>query len=277
MQKILVPIDPSEYTKSAFKYALEIANNNKVLIDGIAVIDYLSISEAVLTFVPLPLGNEEHLQREKILLDNAKKHAKKEIRYYKKFCKENNLDFSGKLMVGRPDFIIEEAGKYVDIIITGMRNFFHFETSKTPEKTVLKILHHIHTPILVVPKQFKPIKKVLIAFDGSNPAVRAVREFVKLLRNNTYDITIVTSNSNKSEGDETLNKLEAYISTHTDSTIKKFTSDKNIISVFEKQFVDDVDMVVCGMHSQNILQKLVTGSFPEYLISLNKIPVLIVQ
>ncbi|RLD89025.1 MAG: hypothetical protein DRJ09_07295 [Bacteroidetes bacterium] len=230
MHKILIPIDPSDYTKAAFEYALKIDQNNKVIIDGLAIIDDLDLSKAVLTTVPLPLGNEEHLLEERRLMDDAMKKAKNELRHYKKGSKENSLNYSGKLMVGRPDLLVEEAGKYADLIITGMRNFFHFETSKTPEKTVSKIIHHTRTPIFVVPRQFKPIKKVLIAFDGSHPAVRAVHEFVKLSWYKTYNITILTSHSSKTEGDEMLNKLEEYVAAHTNSVINKLMN-KNIIKM----------------------------------------------
>ena len=277
MHQILIPIDPSAYTKTAFRYAVEIASHNKVILDGVAIIDNLSLAEAASTYVPLPLGNEEHLKQEQQLMEDAKEKANRELADFKELCKTKRLHCSAKLMVGRPDFVIEEAGKYADLIVTGMRNFFHFETSKSPEKTVSKIMHHTRTPLLIVPEVFKPVKKVLVTFDGSNPSIRAAQEFAKLTWNKEYEITILISHKSRSEGDELLQKLENYLSKHTRAKIKKQYSDENIISVFDNEFSGSTDLVVCGMHSQNILQKVFVGSFPEHLINLNKIPVLIAQ
>ncbi len=277
MHNILIPIDPSDYTKTAYQYVLKIASHNEITVEGLAIIDNLNLAEAVSTFVPLPLGNEEHLQQEEILMKDAKKKARKEIKNFKKLCETNGLECNSKLMVGRPDFVIEEAGKYTDLVVIGMRNFFHFETSDSPEKTVSKIIHYSQAPVLMVPKEFKSVNKVLIAFDGSNPSVKAAREFAKIAWNKTYEITLLVSHSSRSQGDEMLEKLENYLTKHTNAKIERQYSDKNIISVYDDQFAGNVDLVVCGMHSQNILQKLFVGSFPEHLINANNVPVLVAQ
>ena len=273
MHKILIPIDPSEYTKTAYQYVLKIASNNKVSIEGIVIIDNLDIAETASTYLPLPLGNEEHLKQEETLFKAAKKQARDLI----KMCKKTGLECDSQLIAGRPDFVIEEAGKYTDLIVIGMRNFFHFETSDMPEKTVSKIIYHSQAPVLMVPKKFKPVNKVLIAFDGSNPSVKATREFAKIAWNKTFEITLLVSHSSRSEGNKILEKLENYLTKHTGAKIERQYSDKNIISVYEEEYSGNVDLVVCGMHSQNIVEKLFVGSFPEHLINENSVPVLMVQ
>ncbi len=277
MHNILIPIDPSDYTKTAYKYLLKIATHNKVAVEGIAIIDNLNLAEAVSTYLPLPLGYEERLQKEEELLKDAKKKAREELKEFKKLCEENNLKCKSKKIVGRPDFVIEEASKYTDLVIMGMRNFFHFETSDTPEKTASKIIHYSQAPALLVTKEFKPINKVLIAFDGSNPAVKAAREFAKIAWNKEYEITIVVSHSSRSKGDELLQILENYLNEHTNARIEKHYTNQNIISAYDEKYAGKVDLVVCGMHSQNILQRLFVGSFPEHLINANNVPVLVAQ
>ena len=277
MYQIVVPIDPSEYTKTSLLYASRIASMDQVSLTGIAIIDNLNIEEAVLTFVPLPQGNAAHLEEEMALLEEANRKAKAELDDFRVFCQSEGLNCHTQQVVGRPDFVIESAGKYADLIITGMRNFFHFETSKTPEKTALKIITQLQTPILLVPKKFKPVTNVLIAFDGSYPALRAAKEFVNIEWDKEYNITLLVSQAGKTDGNELLEKMENYLSTRTNNKIHKILTNNNIIKTFDEDFLDKIDMVVCGMHSQNIFQKLFVGSFPEHLINLNRIPVLIAQ
>lgn len=277
MYRILIPIDPSEYTAAAIDYATQIAEHNHVAINGLAIIDDLNIEEAALTFVPLPQGNTRHIAIENTLLEDANSKARLVLDQFDLKCKSKQLNCSGKISVGRPDLLIESEGKYADLIITGMRNYFHFETSKHPEKTASKIITQVHTPMLIVPRHFKPVNKVLIAFDGSNPAVRAVKEFVNIEWDKKYEITLLVSNTSKSAGNNLLENIEQYLLSKTNNKIKKVLTNKNIIHVFNEEFSEDTDLVVCGMHSQNILKKLILGSFPQHLINLNRIPVLIAQ
>ncbi len=277
MYRILIPIDPSEYTKAACNYAAAIAAHREVSLKGIAIIDDLNIEEAAITLVPLPQGSHQHEKLESSLLEDAQKKARQALDEFDEFCKSNNLINSGSIEVGRPDMVIEAAGKYSDLIVTGMRNFFHFETSKHPEKTASKIITQTQTPVLVVPKQFNPISRVLIAFDGSNPALKAVKEFVKIEWDKKYEITLLVSHRSKTAGDDLLGKVEEYLMSKTNNHIHKVWTDKKIIKAFDEEYKDKTDLVVCGMHSQSILKKLMLGSFPEYLINLNKIPVLISQ
>ena len=277
MYKIFIPIDPSEYTNTAFKYAFEIASHKEVSIEGVAIIDDMSIAEMETTLVPLPEGSEDRIKEEQKLLDNAKEKANEELNKYKKLCDEKGISYTGKLMLGRPDFIIEEAGKYSDFIIIGMRNYFHFETEKTPYKTVNKIIKHLHTPVLTVPEKFKSVKNVVVAYDGSYPALKAAREFAKLSLNKEYEITIIISDKNESNGTDLLSQIEDYLTEHVNAKINKVHTTKNIIKYFDEHFSENTDLVVCGMHSQKILKKVLVGSFPKHLIKMNKITSLIAQ
>ncbi len=277
MFKILIPIDPSEYTNTAFKYAFEIASNKEISIEGIAIIDDMSIAEMETTLVPLPEGSEKRIEEETELLEKAKEKANEELNNYKRLCDEKGVGFVGRLMLGRPDFIIEEAGKYADLVIMGMRNYFHFETEKTPYKTAKKIIKHLHTPVLTVPERFKSVKNVVIAYDGSHPAVKAAREFAKLSLNKEYEITIIISDKNESKRENLLSQIEDYLTEHVNAKINKVHTEKNIIKFFDEHFSENTDLVVCGMHSQKILKKVLVGSFPKHLIKMNKITALIAQ
>ena len=277
MRRILLPIDPSVYTKTALKYASGIAKYHQSKIEGVAILDKLSVTEQVSTLVPLPLGNEEYLEKEKLLLEKTRARIKKEIASFRRYCRNYNLSCDTKSFEGRPDFVIGEESKYFDLIIVGMRNYFHFETSTHPEKPLNQILDQTSTPILAVPEKHRPIKNVLIAYDGSLPSLRATQRFLYLMRGYDYEITLLVQDKCKEDANAKIEKMENYIAHHGVTDIKKVWTNKSLIKTFEEDFLENTDLVVCGMHAQNFIRKFFIGSFPKFLIDINIIPVFIGQ
>ena len=268
MRKILLPIDPSPYAKTAFQYASIIAKQKNATLEGTAIIDVLDVIEQAATYLPLPQGTENRHEQEKV---------QDELTSFEQACQQNHLKCTLKTFEGRPDFIIEKESQFSDLIAIGMRNFFHFETEKNPETSLQKILRHVITPIMAVPENYRPINKVLMAYDGSMPSMRAIQRFAFMMRESAYEAILLTKSDNEQEAHENFNQLENYLATNGEVTVTRKWTSQSLIKTFEKEFLNQVDMVVCGMHSQNFLKSFFVGSFTKYLIDLNKIPVFIGQ
>ncbi len=275
MKRILLTIDPSEYSKTAFKYAADIANYYQAKVEGIAIVDKLSVTEAVFTFVPLPQGYDEHIKKENELFKDVRKKTSYEIAAFKRQCKKQKINCSGKVFEGRPDFILEEESLYYDLIITGLRNRFHFETKKEPEKPVTDFIKNAQTPILTVPKNYREVNNVLFAFDGSQQSLQAIKSFLMLMRDKNYNLMVLIHNSNQQKAKSALNKLDAYLQNHQNLLVEKVHTKNSLVHTFDKEFLSKTDLVVCGKNSQSFMQHLYVGSFTKHLINLNKIPVFI--
>ncbi len=277
MRKILLPIDPSPYTQTALQYASLIAKQENTLIEGTAIIDVLDVIEQAATFFTLPQGTLGHEEREEKLLEEIREKVREELLTIKRICRENQVHCSLKTFEGRPDFIIEKESMFNDLIVIGMRNFFHFETKKTPETSLMQILRHTITPILAVPKAYHPIHKVLLAYDGSMPSMRAIQRFALMMRGQSYEAIVLTKSDNETEANENFDKLEAYLVSNGNIPITRRWTSQSLIKLFEEEYLNQVDLVVCGMHSRNFLERFFVGSFTKYLIDLNKMPVFIGQ
>lgn len=277
MRKILLPIDPSSYAKTAFQYASIIAKQKNATLEGTAIIDVLDVIEQAATYLPLPQGIDGRHEQEDKLLEDVRKKVRDELKFFEQACQQNHIKCTLKTFEGRPDFIIEKESQFSDLIVIGMRNFFHFETEKNPETSLQKILRHVITPILAVPEKYRPVNKVLMAYDGSMPSMRAIQRFAFMMRESAYEAILLTKSDNEQEAHENFNQLENYLASHGEVTVTRKWTSQSLIKTFENEFLNQVDMVVCGMHSQNFLKSFFVGSFTKYLIDLNKIPVFIGQ
>ncbi len=277
MKKILLPIDPSEYTKVAWLYALDIARLHKASLEGIGILDVLDIAEQAATFFPLPQGTEGHVKKEEELLADARKKVERELRIFKENCREEGLRCRAKIMEGRPDFIIEKESRYNDLIIMGMRNFFHFETKKRPEVSLKEIIGFITTPVLAVPGSYRPLRKVLITYDSSVPSVSAVRQFVRMTAGMQYEIILLTKSDSEEHAMAEMDKLEEYLSHHGDRPVTRRWISHSLRKTVGAEYLDQVDLVVCGKYSGKPVKEFFVGKFTNYLIDQNRTAVFIGQ
>ncbi len=275
MRKILLPIDLSDYTKTAFSHATAMGKTQKIVIEGIVILDILDVLEQATTFFPLPQGKDGHLRKEEELVEHIRQLAVEEVNDFKASCKKENIHCKAKIFEGRPDFVIEKEGIYNDLIIMGMRNFFHIETKKRPETSVKDVVGHTGTPILAVTKQYKPIKKVVAAFDGSNTSMKAIQQFVNRMTGMDYEITILTKNENESIAAEQMKQVEDYLFHHGVKNIHKRWISKSLRKTIEEEFLPETDLIIVGKHSKDAVTELFVGSFTKYMIDLNKVSLFI--
>ncbi|MGC8804443.1 MAG: universal stress protein [Candidatus Ratteibacteria bacterium] len=277
IRRILLPLDPSPYSRSSMQYAVHIAKRQHSEIEGLTVIDFPDIEDRVITFVPLPQGTEYNIEHENEMIADVRKKNHDVLVRFSEICQSEHLFCTQRQYEGKPENVILNESKFFDLVIIGMRTYFHFKTTDQPGHSLEKILNHTITPILAVPEKFKPIRKVLIAYDGSMPSARALQRFVHMSVNSEYEITLLMSHDDRNYAMTEMQKASEYIHCYGNIPVTFSWTDKNLIKTIEKNFLSNTDVVVCGMHSKNLLEKFTVGSLPKYLIEQNKTAAFICQ
>jgi len=88
------------------------------------------------------------------------------------------------------EHILLEAPQY-DLILLGQHTFFHFETQDTPDDTLAVVVKQSPCPVVAVPATLPEGRAVLIAYDGSPHATRALHMFQALGLASAYDVHVV--------------------------------------------------------------------------------------
>ncbi len=278
IRRILVPLDPSAYAASAMEHACAIAKAHEAQVSGLAVLDTPGIEHSV---GAVPVGGL-HYARE---LEGAREEEAHEriqtlLGAFTEKCEKEGVAHTVAERQGSPsDRIIHDAIFY-DLVVIGMRTYFHFETSDAPGDSLETILDHSVTPILAVPDHFdgKSERKVLIAFDGSPPAARALHRFAQLAGTSTLgEVTLLTSGEDAETANNYLDQAEAYLNAHGINDIRKVWTPEEIIRAVREDYLDQADTVVVGAHSKRGLLDFMVGSLTKYLIEAAKKPVLVGQ
>lgn len=177
MKSILVALDDTPAALAARDVALALAARHHARVTGAGIVDvdYLTAPEAV------PMGGAyykfkgdlEHLKR-------GHDRAQKLIDDFDKECKRHDIDGQAVALVGDPLPEILRAADAHDLIVLGRDTSFHAEPADGIAAPVARLLKENPRPMLITPPTAHAISPVLVAYDGSAPAARALQLFTLL-------------------------------------------------------------------------------------------------
>jgi len=281
IKRILVPLDPSPYTKTAVRIGCAVAERTGAELGGLAVLDIPGIEKAV---GPVPLGGVYYAER---LEEHKEQEAHERIRAllqdFAAICEEAGIPHHEAEGQGSPAARILYESMFYDLVITGLRTHFHFETEKDKQEgePVDKILDHTVTPVLAVPPEFPATdivadhSRILVAFDGSFPAARALQRFVQLGFSGAAEVTLLMSDPDKEKADSLLSRAEAYLRAHAIGNVKRQWIATEIFEGIRDHGLDRATLVVVGAHTKKGLFDFKLGSLTQKLVREVEKPILI--
>jgi nucleotide-binding universal stress UspA family protein len=281
IRRILIPLDPSPYSDSALRLGCIIAKEYNAEVTGLVILDIPGIDHSI---GPVPIGGihlAEKLEKEK--KEEARVRIDELLKKFRTKCKKEGVSCQEAQRQGSPSEQILNESIYFDLLIIGLRTYFHFETSEKYGSSLTTLLKQSVTPIYGVPKNLhlmtKPDRKlkVLVAFDGSPLAARAMQRFSLLVNPDLYEITLLNSSDKKEEGEEILSRAEEYLNYHNITNIKKVWTNDAIIDVIKNDYYDEMDGFVVGAHSRDGIFDFLVGSLTKFLVKSAKKPVFIGQ
>ncbi len=166
---------------------------------------------------------------------------------------------------------------FYDLIVTGLETSFHFETRGTRRESLQHLLDRTATPVLAVPPTgLSKIERVLVAFDGSAPAARALHDFMPLASVFQPEIILVSAGIPEEQSDFLLGNAELLLRAHGFSRVVRHSGEASVEDVFDELLGSptgaDADLVVLGIHSGHFLKKLFVGSFAKKLMERGDVP-----
>ena len=267
--KILLGLDGSPYAQAAIEYACQLALAHNASITGVAIIDLPGIKSSS---GPVPIGGAHYdVQLEDQQLKETEEKAKAILDNFAHICEDRQIKAVLHADTGRPFSEIVEESKFHDFIVMGKRTFFEYTANET-YGTLEQILKNGLAPVLAVPDSVRQIEKVLVAYDNSAPASKAVHMFLLLGIWNACDITLLTVNSDAEAGQTLLGNLAEFFESygikpnlvtqdgHPDDVIKSYIAE------------NDIDMLVMGAYGRKSVREFFVGSVTQHLIQETTIP-----
>lgn len=265
IKKILVPLDVSPFSVSATRAACAIAQHHSASVDGLVVLD---LPEIVGQNVPYHAWMQpDALVRNAERASGAKRRISDALAKFKETCGAEGVSHFEAEKQGVPADRILESASFHDLVVIGLRTYFHFETDEDAGDTLEKILRAPQTPILAIPETCQNTwQKVLIAFDGSPSACKALKEFARLAQPYEMHVTLLMSADDKASAEACTNSARDYLESHGLKEIQTVVSDSDILDLLHSEYLNTFDLIVSGSHSRKYLKDFFVGSVARRLI-----------
>ncbi len=214
-------------------------------------------------------------------IDKANERAKELEESFKEAASEAGIEHDWKVIEGLDlDFVIENA-RYYDLVIAPY-GYSHYGDDISHYLSDY-FSTNIGRPLLILPdlkKVFEPPSTVIIAWNESHEAARAVHDAIPVLRlANSVQIVSVSKND-KDEKQNMLRceQLQSHLSHHGISA-EAFAPDRSPqgvgATIYESALEYSAELIVMGAYGHSRFKEIILGGTTKYLIQNTTLPLFI--
>ncbi len=272
IRSILLPIADLPLATSARDTAFWLARKDGCRIHALALIDVKAFEIPIMGTPDgfMPSVVTPPIQESQTLLDDMTAMAKERLEQFVRECGAQGIPCSTDIKTGIPGEIIARQAVAHDIVVLSRSGYSHgAQAEGRVDPLVPHAIRGSIRPVLVSGQRFNgEVRNVLVAFDGSVHAARALTVAAELGARPGVQCTVATIASSEELGSELLAPAEAYLY-HHGLTPKKQVVIGNKPSELICGLVESAraDILVMGAYGHSPIREMLFGSTTERVLS----------
>ncbi len=281
MTHLIALIDGSGYSQSVCDLTRWVAERTDASIDLMHVLGRRSVgSEPADLSGNLKLGARTALLKELADLDEQKN--KLELKRGRLLLEEakTGLEDAGLANVGtklRHGDLIESIAEFendADLIVVGKRGEAADFAKMHLGSNLERVVRAAKKPVLVASRAFKPINKFLIAFDGGESVMKAVRHIASGKLFTGLPCVLLSVGKPTDTMQEKLDEAAAILRKAGHSVDAGFASGEPEDVIKDKIETDKIDLLVMGAYGHSRIRNLIIGSTTTEMVRSCQVPVM---
>lgn len=272
MKKLIIALDGEHFPQGAFEFAKYLNQQSPVLLAGVFLspVDYSKI----LAFSGI---DGVTLLPEWLLQNDDETLVNRNIVHFREACEKEGIDFrvhkDNNLMA--LSSLVDET-RYADLLLVSSDLFYKNVSNRQPNIYLEEVLKKAECPVMLVPEKFTEPKQLVLAYDGSESCLFAIKQFAYLFPELAKTETILLS-----------------ISTHPEDEIPEYSLVTELIAAhYPNLQLNHLAMphkaaftawmnqqpesyIVMGAFSRSVISELFHKSFASRVIQENKMPVFV--
>lgn len=281
---VFVCVDGSEYSEAVCDYGVHIAKELGLALVLLNAIEHTHISSKSDLSGSIGFGERETLLDE--LSDEDAKESKKLINDGKDILKKlkkkvEKSGFKNIIISQRHGSLYENLKELEDkmrVVLFGISEVDESSNTAKIGSQIEDIIRDVNAPIILVNKEYSPIKNVMIAFNGESGSTKALEEVSSSpMLGNDIKRFVVNVNNDSSESQELIEKAKKIIQNKTLNCEFISKSGNPLEEILNYQKSNNIDIMAIGSYSHGKLTTALFGSFTTKLIQNTKIPLIILK
>lgn len=274
--RILVPVDGSDSAAAAAGYAIRLATTFDSALIALHVVDVRLIEGPMLQTigamwgdVPLPVQQGE-------MTDTLERRGRQILDDFEQRARESGRTIESKLEIGVIADVVGDQARSVDLVVIGKRGE-HAAFGEHPlGSTVHRLVRRSPKPVLVCPEGSDPLDRVLVAYDGSEHATRALEVGVAYAERRGLPLHVVSVHPNEEEARRVSDEAVDYAAGHElDPVVHVRESDRASEMILEVAREIGVDLLVMGAYGSGRFREFLLGSTTEEILTRFDHPILL--
>ena len=274
LQSMVVGIDGSAYSTSAVELGIRWAQRWDAVLVGLGIVDAPTICKAQ----PVSLGATAYkAHRDEALLADAHHKVAQLLEHYTQRCTEAGVTYQVRQEVGSPaECLLLDAQEY-DLMLLGQQTFFHFETQDKPDDTLSVVMKQSPCPVIAVPAALPEGRAVVVAYDGSAHATRALHMFQALGLSMAYDVHVVCVDARQQRAACWAEHAVAFLHGHhiVAQTHVLVTSESPAPVLLEHVHQLQASLLVMGAYGRSTLREFLGHSVTHTLMQESPVPLFV--
>lgn len=277
MNKVLVCLDGSKLSKAVCDYGIYIAKNLNLPLVLLNVIEHSHISKKINLSGNIGIGSKDDLLEE---LANEEMNESKQLiakgkavlKEMEEYVKSQNLtNYTTLQKHGTLYETLDELSSDLRIAVIGLKG----ENSSNIGSHIEELIRTLNIPILLVNKEFTPIESILIAYDGSKYANKAI----KIAKQNpifpNIKRHIVNVNKDILVSKRLLNDAKLLFANANIDVETKSLSGDSVEDILQYQKENNLNIIAMGAYSHNRFRSAIFGSFTTNMLLNSQVPLLL--
>ena len=274
IRSILLPLADGPISSDAKDWAYWLAKKAGSRIHALAVIDVKAFEIPVLGTPDgfMPSVVTPPLEKSQTLLNEMASTAKERLDQFAAECVARGIPCSINTKTGIPGDLITREAIAHDIIVMSRTGYSRIASSQEKvDPLVTQVLRGSIRPVLVAGRTFHEeidLHTILVAFDGSIHASRALLAAAELGARPGVICKLVTVASSEDAGRETLAPAEAFLCHHDVTPEKKVVTGAKPSEVICKlATAAHADILIMGAYGHSPMREMLFGSTTERVLS----------
>ncbi len=251
IKRLLVVADGTIFSGAVVKWAVEIARRHRSEITA------------------LPLFGEEHWKASLPAMmttgdaarllefrpwEVASRRSRRVLSELEQACAEGGVLFHLSRAEGNLLDAIISLWRYHDLVVFGLRGLFDDDGVSDPERAIIRLIKSGVRPIFAVSREFRPIRRVLIAYSGSLESAKTMKQFVQMGLWPDAELEVACFGQESASAGPLLEDADAYCRAHglnPGTTSLEGSASRRLLSYAGES---NVDLIVIGDGYRNIVK-----------------------
>lgn len=269
MKKVILAFEGTAFSEGAYEFARNLHQLQPILLVGVflpqtSLMNLWSYAEGRRGSIPLI----ESYESEQVQAG---------IERFESLCKKDGIEFrvhKDFLDLALPE--LEKESEFADLLILGSETFYENMGTTSPNIYLRDTLHGVKCPVVIVPEKFEFPQSIVLAYDGSDDSLYAIKQFAYLFPELCdREAVVVYAGPDASKDFPEKIQIEELAARHYSNLtfVKLVVNPKKYFSTWLSEKKSAI--LVSGSYGRSDLSQMLKKSFIADVIADHRLPVFI--